>query len=187
MLLEGRKMPAGVAGIGVTFITGCSARPLRGCCVCSISSIYLPAAAGQQRILLRQRQFLPLETYRHYFACDCLFEQSVDAIPLPRSAMAEFIDQADAHLGAATESFVSNILRRFPLDVSKQVESLITQQLAPGTAGVDEVAAQLRLQRRTLQRRLASQGLTFGDILEDVRQQLAMHYLADADSQRSWL
>ncbi len=143
-------------------------------------SVLAPLAAGQQTILLRQSPCLAVHTYRQYFHCDTLFNQPVDAILLPADALQLTLDQADARLGQAAEIFVSNILRRFPLDIGKQVESLITRQLAFGGVGIDQIAAQLGMQRRTLQRRLALQGLVYGDLLDSVRRELAAQYLAQS-------
>ena len=53
-----------------------------------------------------------------------------------------------------------------------------------------EIAATLGMSRRTLARRLATEGATFTGILEEMRRDLALGYLEDASlsiSQIAWL
>lgn len=46
-----------------------------------------------------------------------------------------------------------------------------------GACSVDDVASKLFMSRRTLQRRLTEEGLTFKDILAGTRMRLAKYYL----------
>lgn len=79
------------------------------------------------------------------------------------------IDAGNPQLQAAAERYVSNLIRRFPLDIGQQVEALVERQLAVGGCGIDRIAVQLGMHRRTLQRRLEAQGLHFEDIIDLVR------------------
>jgi len=70
------------------------------------------------------------------------------------------------------------------------VENAIARLLPHGRVRADEVAHRLALSRRTLARRLASEGLTFEGILSALRADLAHRYLRDealAISQIAWL
>jgi AraC-like DNA-binding protein len=58
-----------------------------------------------------------------------------------------------------------------------QVESLLMPILHTGTASVDLVAGKLGLSRQTLFRRLKAEGVTFQQVLDGLRHQLALHYL----------
>lgn len=55
----------------------------------------------------------------------------------------------------------------------------ITQNLPDGEVGLDTVASDLNVSRRTLQRRLSERGTQFSQILQDVRLHLAERYLSD--------
>ena len=63
--------------------------------------------------------------------------------------------------------------RCFRSDVEKVIEPL----LATGEANIDRVARELGLSRQTLYRRLKGEGVTFEEILEAKRRQLAIRYL----------
>ena len=63
--------------------------------------------------------------------------------------------------------------RCFRSDVEKAIEPL----LAAGDANIDRVARELGMSRQTLYRRLKGEGVTFEEILEAKRRQLAIRYL----------
>lgn len=87
--------------------------------------------------------------------------------PMNRFAFGALSDRADALL---KQLEASDTLRA-------RVESLLMSMLHTGDASVDTVAAKMGLSRRTLQRKLAAEGVTFEGVLDDLRRQLALHYL----------
>ncbi|MEO0497373.1 MAG: AraC family transcriptional regulator ligand-binding domain-containing protein [Pseudomonadota bacterium] len=58
-----------------------------------------------------------------------------------------------------------------------RVAHCLNEFLPSGRANVDEVARELAMSRRTLQRRLADEGTTWLEVLNDAREALAKHYL----------
>ncbi len=78
-----------------------------------------------------------------------------------------------------------HLLRLLPLmsgpePIGDKVRRTITLLLPSGRATVDQVAAQLGLSARSLQRRLDEEGLHFAELLSGVRQDLATAYLANS-------
>ncbi len=70
------------------------------------------------------------------------------------------------------------------------VENAIVPLLPHGKVRASEIAARLGLSQRTASRRLASEGVTFSDVLESLRGDLAKQYLSDPDlsiSRIAWL
>lgn len=63
---------------------------------------------------------------------------------------------------------------------SERVRRSITLLLPSGRATIDQVAAQLGLSARSLQRRLDDEGHQFGELLGSVRHELATAYLANS-------
>ena len=61
------------------------------------------------------------------------------------------------------------------------VENLIVQLSPHDDACLGTVAKRLGKSERTLARRLAAEGLHFGKVLDEVRRELAVRYLGDAD------
>ena len=78
-----------------------------------------------------------------------------------------------------------HLLRLLPVTsgaepIGDKVRRTISLLLPSGRATVDQVAAQLGLSARSLQRRLDEEGLQFGELLSGVRQELATAYLANS-------
>ena len=70
------------------------------------------------------------------------------------------------------------------------VENAIVPLLPQRKARAGEIARQLGVSQRTLARQLSQEGLTFSDILDGLRSDLAKRYLADQDlaiCQIAWL
>ncbi len=64
---------------------------------------------------------------------------------------------------------------------STQVRYCLSEMLAGGQTSIDAVAAKLSISPRTLQRRLRDEGTSFQQILSQLRQEMAHHYLLQSD------
>lgn len=115
--------------------------------------------------------------YRRHFSGSVDFNQHLDAITLPRHLLALPINPDSAKLRAITERFISNVLRRHPIDIGSRVAALVERQLASGYCGSKFIANQLGLQVRNMQRQLSAQGLTFEDIIDSIRREQAKEFL----------
>ena len=70
------------------------------------------------------------------------------------------------------------------------VENAMAPLLPHGKANAVEIARQIGMSRRTLARKLSSEDLTFSEIAEELKGDLAKHYLTGSDlpiSQIAWL
>ncbi len=117
--------------------------------------------------------------YQNHFAGQVSFEQSEDALSIPAHLLDIPIGAKDSLLRQAAERFLSNLAKRFPLDLTRQVETLVERQLASGGGTLQRVADQLGLHERTLQRRLHEQGNHFEDIVDRLRRERARTLLLD--------
>jgi len=64
---------------------------------------------------------------------------------------------------------------------SEKVRACLIEILASGQYNVDDVASRLAVSRRTLQRNLRNENTTFQQILDNLREELARHYLLKSD------
>src|SRR6185503_3689671 len=64
--------------------------------------------------------------------------------------------------------------------IGEQVKGILKRQLAGRRPGIDDVAGELHLSSRTLQRKLAEEGATFQQVMQDARRELARHYLLNS-------
>ncbi len=72
---------------------------------------------------------------------------------------------------------------------SREVEACVEPILANGDANIDHVARELGLSRQTLYRRLKAEGVTFEQLLDELRHRLALKLLNDQHlsvKQASW-
>lgn len=63
--------------------------------------------------------------------------------------------------------------------VAERVRAHLAPALTEGEPQESLIARQLGMSPRTLQRYLRAEGVTFGKILDEVRRELALHYLRD--------
>src|SRR5690348_3181590 len=61
--------------------------------------------------------------------------------------------------------------------LTEQAKGILKQLLAGQRPGIQDLARELHLSTRTLQRRLTEQGITFQRLLDEARRELARHYL----------
>jgi AraC-like DNA-binding protein len=62
-------------------------------------------------------------------------------------------------------------------EIREQVKGVLKRLLAGQRPGIEDVARELRVSTRTLQRRLAEDGATFQRLMKEARRELARHYL----------
>ena len=136
-----------------------------------------PAPTDDWQIWFRHADGLSSAQYRHRFGCPVQLGQDADALIVPAALLDTPVHHGNPELLRMGERFVSNVMRRFPLDIAAQVESLVLQQLATRQCTLPQIAQQLGLHGRTLQRRLAAQAVSFEDITDKVRKTRAQEYL----------
>jgi AraC-like DNA-binding protein len=61
----------------------------------------------------------------------------------------------------------------------REVESVVEPLLAEGDANIDKVAREMGLSRQTLYRRLKAEGVTFEQLLDELRHRLALKLLRE--------
>lgn len=92
------------------------------------------------------------------------------------------VTQVPTSVGRYLESYGRSLLASLPAapeDAREQVRRALVAGLPSGAVGIDAVARRMGTTPRTLQRRLASLGVRFADLLQDARRAAAERYLAD--------
>ena len=117
--------------------------------------------------------------YEAHFGCPARFEGRENTIVFAKAdldrpfvthnaeLLAALAPQLDAEL---SQALASNA-------IGEQVKGILKQQLAGRRPGIGDVARELRLSSRTLQRRLADDGASFQQLMQEARRELARHYL----------
>jgi AraC-like DNA-binding protein len=133
-----------------------------------------------------------LREVHHLLRCPVAFAKAVDSWVLPQRVMDLPIVSRDHHLLKILTAYGNDLLaeRRSAIGLRGMVENVLISLLPTGESRMAVVARQLGMSRRSFTRRLAEEGMTFGEILERLRKRLAYRYLADdsvSAQQIAWL
>jgi AraC-like DNA-binding protein len=138
------------------------------------------------------RKSTPAEL-RSFLGCEIEFGANVDEIVFPGTVNLMPIGSADPHLNNLLTKYCEEALAHREPDrttLRSSVENAMAPLLPHGKARAAEIARRIGMSHRTLARKLASEGLTFSEISEKLKADLARHYLRDGDlpiSQIAWL
>jgi AraC-like DNA-binding protein len=128
-----------------------------------------------------------------FFGGEIVFAATVDDVSFAPSTKRMSIASADRYLNKFLTKYCEEALSRRSVrrsSLRSTIENAIVPLLPHGLVSLEEIARCLGLSQRTLARRLSSQKLTFSDILQGLRMDLAKRYLADGTlsiSQIAWL
>jgi AraC-like DNA-binding protein len=128
-----------------------------------------------------------------YFGGHITFGARADELTFVRSIKDIAITSADPYLNEILVANCEQALSHRPKNrgtLRSAVENAIVPLLPHGKVRASEIAARLGLSQRTSARRLASEGVTFSDVLESLRGDLARQHLSDPDlsiSRIAWL
>jgi len=135
----------------------------------------------------------PTAELRSFYRCEIEFGADADETRFPLSIRNMPLVGADPYLNKllikyCEEALAHRAVNRNPFGT--RVENAMAVLLPHGKAQMNEVAHKLGMSRRTLARRLASEGLTFNEVMRTLRSDLANRHLADQElsiSQIAWL
>ncbi|SDZ40144.1 AraC family transcriptional regulator [Pseudomonas sp. NFIX28] len=123
-----------------------------------------------------------LAQYEAFFGCPVLFDQAYSALIAPAQYMQLPLRQADAQLLRTLEEHALGLMASLSdAPLPQQVKNVLRQLLKEGLPRKEQVAKQLATSVRTLQRQLQQAGTGYQQILDDLRQELAEHYLLHSD------
>jgi AraC-like DNA-binding protein len=119
------------------------------------------------------------EVLERHFGCRVRFKANRNALVFRSSDLdlpfvthnEELVTVIGAQLDSELEA------REVILNVGEQVKDTLRRSLAGKRPTLPDVAQELGLSARTLQRRLTDAGITFQQVVEETRRELARHYL----------
>jgi AraC-like DNA-binding protein len=119
-----------------------------------------------------------VEPYRHFFKAPLRFNSEICALRFSADWMDRPVQAAEPARLRIAETQAGTAGRG---DLLPQVYRTSRALLLRGRSSGDDVAQLLAMHRRTLNRRLAAQGVTFHEVLDRVRFKVARELLADTD------
>jgi AraC-like DNA-binding protein len=122
--------------------------------------------------------------YAELLGCAVRFNADWDSLVYPAEAMRLPVVGADNKLMKVLEDACREVLGPTPRkqDLVHDVRDLIIDKLTKGGAQFDEIARELNMSSKTLERRLAERDTTFSALLDEIRSTIAKRYLRETDS-----
>ncbi len=124
---------------------------------------------------------LPEDTSEHerIFGAPLYFEAADNCMIFPAMALPLPLPGADSNLCAILQSHADRLLEELPSAdrFTDRVRELLVGELRGGNPNIDNIAHKLTTSPSTLRRRLADEGTTHRELLDDVRRRLALRYL----------
>ncbi len=122
------------------------------------------------------------DEYKRIFRCPVRFGQRGNSLVLDREWLDAPIRHRSAHLYTALLEHAESLLGTLPGGrmFRDRVQRLLLRNLHHGEVDVEWVSKQLNMGRHTLYRRLRDEGVSFQELLEETRRDLALQYLANS-------
>lgn len=115
------------------------------------------------------------------FGCPVHFAAEATEMILPKAVVDLPLSGSDPSLHTMLSRRASELTAALPVqsDLLRDIEAIVREQLADGAPTVNHVAKRLGLSSRTLQRRLAAEGISYAAILDRYRRETALRLLDD--------
>jgi AraC-like DNA-binding protein len=117
--------------------------------------------------------------YDRIFGVPLFFNSHMNAMLIDEAILNLKLPRTNPYLSEVLSARAEELLKS--LERSKttrgQVENLLVPVLHTGEATVEMIASKLGLSRQTLFRKLKAEGVTFEQVLDELRHQLALYYL----------
>lgn len=123
-----------------------------------------------------------VKAIERYFSCPVVIGASRNAIVFrAKDAQCPFITRNAELLDMLAPQFEQELKQRNEDDTFvERVRGAIQQRLTGHRPGMEDVARDLHMSSRTLQRRLQESGSTYQHVLDDARRQMARYYLGNS-------
>jgi len=143
-------------------------------CGCNFIRELLGARWNPLDVVFARAQPLDPQPYRDFFRARLRFDSPRTALHLTRRMLEQPVPGADPEIRRALEAKIEAATAG---DLIVRLHRALRLLLLNGDSAGDDVAQQLSLHRRTLNRRLKAQGTTFQKVLDGVRWEISRQLL----------
>jgi AraC-like DNA-binding protein len=133
-------------------------------------------------VLISARQPQDLAPYRRFFRAPIRFNAEQTALVFPTRWLDHQIPSADALLHRHLEKEAAELhnLRNSDADIIGSLRRLLRKSLVARQCTLADLARQLHIHERTLNRRLQEEGTNFRRELDAIRYEMARHFLVES-------
>ena len=124
-----------------------------------------------------------VDSYKKHFQCPMMFDQNKNTITLPASILYQQNPQHNTYLYNVLHTHAESLLSKVdvPNSFADGIRGMIAGRLCHGNFSAEEIAASVKMAKRTLNRKLGEQGVTYQELLDDVRKAMAIAYLEQGE------
>ena len=138
------------------------------------------AALRPIEVSLRRPAPENMAVYGHFYGCPVRFGAEVNAFVLAAADVDRPLPSSNRQLAALFDKMLTEEIARLDKsDIVSRCKASLLEHLASGEVSEEDTAKQLHMSPRTLQRKLAQEGTTYAQLVDDTRRDLALRYIAD--------
>lgn len=116
-----------------------------------------------------------------FFGTAVDFRQDFDGMVFHGIDLAAPIPRADPVMARQVEKYLDTLLAGTRATTTDQVRQLAAVLLPTGSCTLERIAGYLGIDERTVQRRLEREGSSFSGLIDDLRSEMALRHIADAN------
>jgi len=122
-----------------------------------------------------------MSEYNRVFNCPVLFNKEIAALVFPSKVLDIPLRHPNPALLSLLEHHANSFLSKIDENdyFSRKISLLLFEHIQGNNPTIDDVAKNLGMSVRVLQKKLKEEGVTFSEIATNVRQELAKSYLAE--------
>ncbi|MFI5623060.1 AraC family transcriptional regulator [Nocardioides sp. NPDC051685] len=136
---------------------------------------------GLRSVLLPHPRIAPVESYREYFGTEVSFDSAEAVLRVPSSLIAAPIAGSDNLLHTIAVGFLDSRFQHGKLHVSERILEILDGQAHSDMPDLAKVGRLLSLHPRSIQRMLAQDGVSFRDLVDQVRRERAHTLITTTD------
>ncbi|WP_379191603.1 AraC family transcriptional regulator [Nocardioides caeni] len=149
----------------------------------AVTTKILPILAGPSArlrgVYFSHAPLLDQEYYDEVFGCPVRFAEAAYGVDYFAADMERSIPRNNPEIRAIISDYLDGIIASAGLSLEHQILGLVRELLPTGGCTLEVIADHHFVSVRTMQRRLAAQGLIFERLVDDVRREQALNYLRD--------
>lgn len=144
---------------------------------CSLIRLYIGKAWNPRAVYFQHQAPPDLSPYNMLFHAPISFQQEFNGLVFDANLLNSPIGTIEPEIQQFLGNYLDGLDRSRKQDFVHQVRMLIRDLLPKGSCSLKNVAKLMGLKERSLQRRLSNEAVTFQQVLDQVRQQVAKEFL----------
>ena len=132
-------------------------------------------------VMLAHRRPADVEPYRQMFRAPIRFDAEQNALIFPKSWLSHRLVEREPAIRRLLKEKIDALEAQFRDPFPEQVRRILRIALLTDRTSIEDIAALFSMQPRTLNRRLSAFGLSFQDLVDEGRFEIARQALLDTD------